>query len=110
VLKRREKGVQEMFTKEGMIAFDEALRIRMVARQKELRLSDKALGQMAFPFMGNPLGKVRSILIAQGAGEDKKPQNIRTADLYNLCQALGLMFHDEIRAAVKIAEQKQSPS
>ena len=98
-----------MLTKEGMSLFDEALRARLTARQKELRLSDKALGQIAFQFMGNPLGKVRSILIAQGSGEDKKPQNIRAADLYNMCQALGLKFNDEVREAVKTAEQKQGP-
>ena len=103
-----------MLTKEGMSLFDEALRARLAAQQKELKLSDKALGQIAFQFMGNPLGKVRSILIAQGSGEDKKPQNIRTADLYNMCQALGLNFYNEVRAAATIAEKqqgkKQSPS
>jgi hypothetical protein len=103
-----------MLTKEGMSLFDEALRARLAAQQKELKLSDKALGQIAFHFMGNPLGKVRSILIAQGSGEDKKPQNIRAADLYNMCQALGLNFNNEVRAAATLAEKqqgkKQSPS
>jgi hypothetical protein len=99
----------DMLTKKGMDIFDAAIRSRLVARQKELRLSDKALGQMAFPFMGNPLGKVRSILIFQGAGDYKKPQNIRTTDLINLCQALGLNFHEEVRVAVKSAEQNKSP-
>lgn len=95
-----------MLTKDGMVLFDEALRAKLAARQKELRLSDKALGQMAFSFMGNPLGKVRSILIAQGSGEDKKPQNIRAADLINLCQAMGLNWREEIGTALKITDGK----
>lgn len=95
-----------MLTKDGMVIFDDAIRTQLAARQKELRLSDKALGQMAFPFMGNPLGKVRSILIAQGAGEDKKPQNLRMADLVNLCQALGLNLHDVIRMGLKQTDGK----
>lgn len=95
-----------MLTKDGMVIFDDAIRTQLAARQKELRLSDKALGQMAFPFMGNPLGKVRSILIAQGTGEDKKPQNLRMADLVNLCQALGLNLHDVIRMGLKQADGK----
>lgn len=94
-----------MLTKNGMIVFDEAIRTQLAARQKELRLSDKALGQMAFPFMGNPLGKVRSILIAQGSGDDKKPQNVRTADLINLCQALGLKWRDVISEAVEKSDK-----
>ena len=95
-----------MLTKDGMVIFDDAIRTQLAARQKELKLSDKALGQMAFPFMGNPLGKVRSILIAQGAGEDKKPQNLRMADLVNLCQALVLNLHDVIRMGLKQADGK----
>lgn len=90
-----------MLTKDGMIIFDDAIRTQLTARQKELRLSDKALGQMALPFMGNPLGKIRSILIAQGAGEGKKPQSLRMADLVNLCQTLGLNLHDVIRMSLK---------
>ena len=95
-----------MLTKEGMIAFDEAIRSLLVARKSELKLSEKALGQMAFPYMGKPSGKVRSILIEQGAGESKKPQEIRLADLVNLCQALGLNLHDVIRTGLKQADGK----
>ncbi len=93
-----------MLTKEGMIIFDETIRSLLVARKAELKLSEKALGQMAFPFMGKPAGKVRSILIEQGAGEKAKPQEIRLADLVNLCQALGLNLHEVIRAGVKQAD------
>ena len=94
-----------MLDKERMDIFDKTVRSLLVARQKELKLSDRALGQMAFPFMGNPLGKVRSILIAQGSGNDKKPQNIRAADLLNLCQAMGLNWREVISQAVKVAEK-----
>lgn len=95
-----------MLTKEGMVIFDEAIRALLVARKSELRLSEKALGQMAFSYMGKPAGKVRNILIEQGAGEKKKPQEIRLADLVNLCQALGLNLHDVIRTALKQADGK----
>lgn len=95
-----------MLTKEGMLVFDETIRSLLVARKSELKLSEKALGQMAFPYMGKPAGKVRSILIEQGAGENKKPQEIRLADLVNLCQALGLNLHDTIRAGLKQADGK----
>lgn len=92
-----------LLTKSSMELFDESIRSQLAARQDELRLSDKALGQMAFPFMGNPLGKVRSILIAQGSGDSKKPQNIRTTDLINLCQALGLSWKKVMEQALKAA-------
>lgn len=95
-----------MLTKEGMIIFDEAIRSLLVARKAELKLSEKALGQMAFPYMGKPAGKVRSLLVEQGAGEKKKPQEIRLADLVNLCQALGLNIHDVIRSGLKEADGK----
>ena len=95
-----------MLTKEGMTVFDAAIRALLVARKAELNLSDKALGQMAFPYMGKPAGKVRCILVEQGAGDKKKPQEIRLADLVNLCQALGLNLHDAIRTGLKQADGK----
>ncbi|WP_022655016.1 hypothetical protein [uncultured Desulfovibrio sp.] len=95
-----------MLTKEGMVVFDEAIRALLVARKAELKLSEKVLGQMAFPYMGKPSGKVRSILVEQGAGDSKKPQEIRLADLVNLCQALGLNLHDVIRSGLRQADGK----
>lgn len=95
-----------MLTKEGMVIFDETIRSLLVARKSELKLSEKALGQMAFPYMGKPAGKVRSILVEQGAGDKKKPQEIRLADLVNLCQSLGLSVHDVIRAGLREADGK----
>lgn len=89
-----------------MVIFDETIRNLLVARKSELKLSEKALGQMAFPYMGKPAGKVRSILVEQGAGEKKKPQEIRLADLVNLCQSLGLNIHDVIRSGLKEADGK----
>jgi hypothetical protein len=102
----------KMLTKNEMDVFDEAIRSALAARQKELRLSDDALGRMAFGFLGKPLGKVRSILIFQGSGDYKKPQNIRAADLTNLCEALGLSWVDIMKDALKVVRdtRKQSPA
>ena len=102
----------EMLSKNEMDIFDEFIRSTLAARQEELKLSDDALGRMAFGFMGKPLGKIRSILIAQGSGDYKKPQNIRAADLANLCEALGLSWANVIRDALSAVKEvrKKSPS
>jgi hypothetical protein len=102
----------EMLSKNEMDIFDESIRSALAARQEELKLSDDALGRMAFGFLGKPLGKVRSILIAQGSGDYKKPQNIRTADLVNFCEALGLPWTKVIKDALEAvrAARKESPS
>lgn len=95
-----------MLSKEGMAVFDQFIRDKLVERKEELKMSERALGQMAFPYMGKPAGKVRCLLIEQGAGENKKPQEIRLADLVNLCQAMGLNMFDIIRGALKSSDGK----
>lgn len=92
----------QVFTKkEDLELFDASLRKRLHARQEELKLSDKALGKMAFPYMANPIGKVQALFVGQGAGENRKPQTIRTSELVNLCEALGLPWREVIRDAIK---------
>jgi hypothetical protein len=100
----------EMLTKNEMEIFDEVIRSTLAARQDELKLSDDALGRIAFGHMGKPLGKIRSILISQGSGKYKKPQQIKVGDLTNLCEALGLSWTDVIRSALKAAKESRNKS
>ena len=43
-----------MLTKDDMTALEAAIRSSLLARKKELSMSDDALGKMAFAFMANP--------------------------------------------------------
>ena len=90
-----------MLTKDDMAALEAAIRSSLLARKKELSMSDDALGKMAFAFMANPAGKVQALLVGQGAGEKRKPQTLRIGDAMNLCEALGLQWVDVMRQAVK---------
>lgn len=91
----------QMLTKDDMTALEAAIRSSLLARKKELSMSDDALGKMAFAFMANPAGKVQALLVGQGAGEKRKPQTLRIGDAMNLCEALGLQWVDVMRQAVK---------
>lgn len=100
-----QRGVTQVFTKkEDLELFDTVLRKKLHARQEELKLSDKSLGKMAFPYMANPTGKVQALFVGQGAGENRKPQIIKTSELINLCEALGLPWRDLIRDAIREIE------
>ena len=90
-----------MLTKDDLTALEAAIRSSLLARKKELSMSDDALGKMAFAFMANPAGKVQALLVGQGAGEKRKPQTLRIGDAMNLCEALGLQWADVMRQAVK---------
>ena len=90
-----------MLTKDDITALEAAIRSSLLARKKELSMSDDALGKMAFAFMANPAGKVQALLVGQGAGEKRKPQTLRIGDAMNLCEALGLQWVDVMRQAVK---------
>ena len=90
-----------MLTKDDMTALEAAIRSSLLARKKELSMSDDSLGKMAFAFMANPAGKVQALLVGQGAGEKRKPQTLRIGDAMNLCEALGLQWVDVMRQAVK---------
>jgi hypothetical protein len=110
MLHKEEKGVELMLTKQDMDALHEAIRASLVARQEELKLSDERLGKQAFGFLAAPRMKIQALFVAQGKGERRKPQVINISELINLCEAMGLKWHEEIGKAKKAAEQKQSPS
>lgn len=97
--------MSQVFTKkEELELFDAALRRKLHAQQEKLKLSDRALGKMAFPYMANPIGKVQALFVGQGAGENRKPQMIKTSELINLCEALGLPWRDVIKGAISEVE------
>ena len=101
-----------MLSKAEMEAADQALRSALVAKQEELKLSDERLGRQAFGFLKAPRGKVQSLFVGQGKPGKRKPQVINIWELINLCEAMGMIWQDEIRKAKKAAEslQKESPS
>jgi hypothetical protein len=87
-----------MMTKEEADSFDEVIRASLVARKEELGLSDSALGKLAFfGHVSMPKGKIQSIFSGQGAPGKRKPQNIRAADLMNLCEALWKMRGKKVK-------------
>lgn len=87
-----------MFTSiEEMDAFEERIRIILKRRQTELNMSDDTVGKMAFSFMPVQRTKVQALLVGQGAGKYRKPQRMRTPDLMNLCEALGLKWDEVIK-------------
>ncbi len=90
-----------MLTKEDMSALEAAIRSSLLARKREISISDESLGKMAFPFMANPTGKVQALLVGQGAGDKRKPQTLRIGDAMNLCESLGLQWADVFRQAIK---------
>lgn len=96
-----------MFTKQEMDAWDEQVRLQLVARKKELGMSDAELGQLAFTDVAKaPKSKVQYVLTGQGSGDARKPQNLRAADLLNLCEALRLSWYDIIEQARKAIKEK----
>jgi hypothetical protein len=100
VLSGVEKEMAQMFTSiQEMDAFEEAIRLALKKRQDELNMSDDVVGKMAFGFMAGQRTKVQALLVGQGAGKYRKPQRMRTPDLMNLCEALGLKWADVIRDA-----------
>lgn len=90
-----------MLTKEDMEAVHGAIRLSLIARKDELKLSDEKLGKQAFGFMAAPRGKIQSLFVGQGAPGKRKPQTINICELVNLCEALGLSWQDEIRKALR---------
>lgn len=96
-----------MFTKQEMDAWDEHIRQRLVAKKKELGMSDAELGEKAFKDVAKvPKSKVQYVLTGQGSGEARKPQNLRAADLMNLCEALRMSWYDEMEDARKAIKEK----
>lgn len=95
-----------MLNKDEVAALEAAIRSTLVARKKDLSMSDEAIGQRAFEFMANPQGKVQALLVGQGAGDKRKPQTMRIGDAMNLCEALGLQWADVFRQAAKDVKKK----
>lgn len=100
-----EKGVELMLTKEDMDMAHDAIRLSLIARKDELKLSDEKLGKQAFGYMAAPRGKIQSLFVGQGAPGKRKPQTINICELVNLCEAMGLSWQDEIRKALRQLKQ-----
>lgn len=101
MLQREEKGVENMLNKQDIEALDAAIRASLVARQEELRMTDEALGTVAFGYLKAPRGKVQSLFVGQGDPDRRKPQVIKIGELVNLCEAMGLPWADVIKSALK---------
>lgn len=100
-----EEGVELMLTKEDMDMVHDAIRLSLIARKDELKLSDEKLGKQAFGYMAAPRGKIQSLFVGQGAPGKRKPQTINICELVNLCEAMGLSWQDEIRKALRQLKQ-----
>lgn len=93
-----------MFTKDDMTELDAQICKIIFAKQDVLNLSDRKLGKQAFGFLKTPHMKMQSI---KGGG-GKEPQQLRFADIYNLCEALGLDWYKEVcLPAIKAVEAAQ---
>lgn len=90
-----------MLTKDEMLIFEQSIRNALEARQKEIGLSDEAMGKMAFSFMPAPRMKVQAIKRGQGKPEQRVPQQLRWAEMLNLCEAVGLNWVEVGREALK---------
>lgn len=90
-----------MLTKEEMGIFEQAVRDRIEASQSEIGLSDDAIGKIAFSFMPAPRMKVQAIKRGQGKAGRRQPQQLRWAEMVNLCEAVGLSWVDVGREALK---------
>lgn len=95
-----------MLNKDDMAALEASIRASLLARKKELSMSDEALGKIAFSYMANPTGKVQALLVGQGAGEKRKPQTMRIGDAMNLCESLGVQWAEIFRQAIKEIKNK----
>lgn len=93
-----------MLTKEEMGIFEQAVRDAIEAQQEKIGLSDESVGKMAFSFMPAPRMKVQAIKRGQGKAGQRQPQQLRWADMVNLCEALGLNWVDVGREALKAVQ------
>lgn len=94
-----------MLTKDEMTELDAQMCKIIFAKQELIGLSDRKLGKQAFGFLGTPHMKMQSI---KGGG-GKAPQQLRFADIYNLCEALGLDWYREVcLPAVRAVEAMQN--
>jgi predicted DNA-binding protein len=103
-----------MFTTlQEMEDFEEAARAILKKRQGDLKMSDETVGKIAYGFLVGSRTKVQALLVGQGAGKYRKPQRMRTSDLMNLCEAVGLPFSKLVKEALDACKEKRqnkSPS
>lgn len=101
------KEDSQMLNEQGMAAFENAIRQIFETRRTELNMTEQALGLLAFPHVVDGRRKVQSIRKGQGAGDKRKPQQLRGTDILNLCEALGLSWKKVIADALEAAKQTQ---
>lgn len=94
-----------MLTKDEMLVFEQSIRNTLETRQKEIGLSDEAIGKMAFSFMPAPRMKVQPIKRGQGKPDQRAPQQLRWAEMLNLCEVVGLNWVEVGREALKAVKQ-----
>lgn len=98
-----------MLNKQEMDAWDAAIRSILIARKKEKNLSDGDLGERAFENVAASVkSKVQYVLVGQGSGDKRKPQQLRAADLMNLCEALELSITDVMEAARRLVKERDA--
>ena len=90
-----------MLTKDEMAIFEQAVREVIEEQQKKIGLSDESVGKMAFSFMPFPRMKVQAIKRGQGKAGQRQQQQLRWADMINLCESVGLSWVDVGREALK---------
>lgn len=90
-----------MLTKDEMAIFEQAVREAIESRQEAIGLSDESVGKIAFSFLPFPRMKLQRIKRGQGKAGQRQPQQLRWAEMVNLCEALGLSWVDVGREALK---------
>ena len=101
LIKEENIGGVEMLTKEEMELFEQEVRSRIEAQQEKIGLSDESVGRIAFSFLPYPRMKLQRIKRGQGRAGQRVPQQLRWADMVNLCEAVGLSWTDVGREALK---------
>ena len=84
-----------------MDVFEQAVREAIESRQEAIGLSDESVGKIAFSFLPFPRMKLQRIKRGQGKAGQRQPQQLRWAEMVNLCEALGLSWVDVGREALK---------
>ena len=103
----REKGEFHMLNEIGMAAFEESVRMQVEEERSSRGMTESSLGKLAFPHVADARRKVQSIRKGQGAGENRKPQQLRGTDILNLCEAVGLSWKKVFSQAIQYAEKVQ---
>lgn len=89
-----------MMSEAGMRVFEDYIRDRLEERRKELNMSTRQVGLMAFPFVMDVTRKTAAICKSDFC----QPQALRASDLMNILEALGLGWQQVLRKALEAAE------